>query len=810
MSDPQVENAQTWLNNTFSGRAGYVDAPMNGETGWLTMYSAIRALQLELGITATSDNFGPGTLAALESQVGNVRAATAATHPNIVGILQLALWCKGYWGGLIYEFWDEDVASSVNSVRLDAGLSAGQTVPPKLFKSLLTMDAYIVIGNGNSETRAVQKWMNGHYLDRADFQMIPCDGIFSRQVQQGLMYALQYEIGMADGVANGNFGPGTQQGIRDHGTASLGDTDGARKMIRLYQAALIFNGYTQAPFTGTFDAATRTQTTGFQQFVELPATGAANFSTWASLLVSTGDVNRPATACDTATPLTSVNVGSITGAGFQVVGRYINGFEKRITHDEPARIWANGRTWFPIYQEWNDTADQFSYSLGYEQGERIASRMRQLGIVTGNRVYLSVDFDATQDDIDAVVVPHFRGVRDALDSSKTVVYKLGVYGTRNVCAQLAAEGLTESSFVSDMSTGYSGNLGFPLPPNWAYDQILTIEVGSGDASIEVDKVVKSTRAQSLSSAQLRRTPRRFTSGQASGFDEAFFWRVAGLAYLSDQVSPDTYMTQGIRDDMVLNWLQKPTYWIGGGNGELDEIWTHFYTPRYPNLFPQDAPEWAAFELAFAEFDARAGSEMYPRPVDAQFGDTTHCAASTRGYTNWGVPAPGATFQVSDIGGWAGDLATFWEDYEAARLASSGGVLNVRAWTAANLGSGANSFGSGDLLADMAAFLWAKRLSNGSGSVDEIARQMLCAIEDDPGWLAKQFMAERFGSRANLVAAAKSVFTSPWPTELAISKLVDVRLPGEPAPTLSPSPTVLATELDGLANGFADVVVAAQQ
>lgn len=44
-----------------------------------------------------------------------------------------------------------------------------------------------------------------------------------------------------------------------------------------------------------------------------------------------------------------------------------------------------------------------------------------------------------------------------------------------------------------MSTGYSGNLGFPLPKDWAFDQIATITVGSGTGFIEIDKDVASGR-----------------------------------------------------------------------------------------------------------------------------------------------------------------------------------------------------------------------------------------------------------------------------------------------------------------------------
>lgn len=33
-----------------------------------------------------------------------------------------------------------------------------------------------------------------------------------------------------------------------------------------------------------------------------------------------------------------------------------------------------------------------------------------------------------------------------------------------------------SSFVADMSTGYSGNMGYPMPANWAFDQILEFQL----------------------------------------------------------------------------------------------------------------------------------------------------------------------------------------------------------------------------------------------------------------------------------------------------------------------------------------------
>ena len=50
-----------------------------------------------------------------------------------------------------------------------------------------------------------------------------------------------------------------------------------------------------------------------------------------------------------------------------------------------------------------------------------------------------------------------------------------------------------SSFVADMSTGYSGNLGYRMPTNWAFDQIKEYTIGSGSGAIAIDKNIASGR-----------------------------------------------------------------------------------------------------------------------------------------------------------------------------------------------------------------------------------------------------------------------------------------------------------------------------
>ncbi len=66
-------------------------------------------------------------------------------------------------------------------------------------------------------------------------------------------------------------------------------------------------------------------------------------------------------------------------------------------------------------------------------------------------------------------------------------YSIGIYGARNTCTLVRKAGLSSSSFVSDLSTGYSGNLGFPLPEDWAFDQVKEYRLYYSGGDFGIDK-----------------------------------------------------------------------------------------------------------------------------------------------------------------------------------------------------------------------------------------------------------------------------------------------------------------------------------
>nr|WP_203644012.1 glycoside hydrolase domain-containing protein [Streptomyces sp. SID14478] len=506
-----VLRAQQFVNTTYGNGAtlGISKLEENGQTSWTVMYALTRALQYEMGITALSDSFGPTTLATIGEKYGKLDETTVPSA-NFCRILQSALYCKGYDGGDIDGKYNDRVKAAVAKLHQDMGVGStypGSALWPKTAKGLFNMDAYVTVSNGSGTIRSVQQWLNGKYVLRKDYYVIPCDGHHSRDVAKSMLFAIQYELGMADGVANGVFGPGTKSGLKDHTVAS-GSTG---VWVQLFSAGMVLN---QRPvsFTSTFSSALSGATSDFQSFVKLPVTGKGDFSTWASLLVSYGDQDRSGQACDGVTKITTARAQALKAAGITYVGRYLTNPipndtqlpEKAIQPGELKTIADNGLRCFPIYQTFGRDATGFNYAAGRAAGAAAVNAALDHGFRSGTRIFFAVDFDALDYQVTDSVLPHFKGIQDALgdDGGR---FEIGVYGPRNVCMRVSEAGHSTASFVSDMSSGFSGNFGYPLPADWAYDQVVTRSIGSGTGAIEIDVDVASGRDTGQGSFDAPRT-----------------------------------------------------------------------------------------------------------------------------------------------------------------------------------------------------------------------------------------------------------------------------------------------------------------
>ena len=511
--DEMVYKTQQWLNATYGGRNGYNeldlsdDSNIKGRTGWTTIYALTRALQIELGIASPADNFGNGTKAKFKELYPNgiQPAGESATH-NIYGIIQGALWCKGYstghfpgaLGSLDTHF-DDSVADAIIELKEDAGLiNPNGVVTLNVMKALLSMD-YFVIGygtGGDEGIRLIQQELNRNYENYIG--LMPCDGVYGRNTNKALIYALQAEEGLTapgSGVgteANGNFGPTTQRlcpTLPD--TSNSLSTEKEYKFTKLLQHSLYCNGFGTFGANGSYDAQTEQEVRNFQAFYALPVTGVANLRTWLSLLTSCGDTSRPAKGADCATILTAEKAKTLADNGYEIVGRYLTGYigggiSKALTDDEISIIFNAGLRFFPIYQTSANGESYFTPERGTADAQAAITAAEGFRIPFQTIIYFAVDFDAMDYQITNTILPYFQKISEYFKNTGHK-YRVGIYGARNICSRVAEAGYSVSSFVGDMSTGYSGNLGFKIPQDWAFDQFTTVTIGSGAGQIEIDK-----------------------------------------------------------------------------------------------------------------------------------------------------------------------------------------------------------------------------------------------------------------------------------------------------------------------------------
>lgn len=341
----------------------------------------------------------------------------------------------------------------------------------------------------------------------------PCDGIMSRQTALSPLAALQAQEGLLTDTITDfnslNFGPATSAAFP--GVLKLNQNSGDyQKYNMIAQAALYFNGYDPGNFIGNFDNTMETAVSNFQTFyaltgINLVVLGQINLATMKSLLTSKGDTDREAKGCDCATVLNAAQALSIKNAGYTHVGRYLTGSVgenftlKFITFNEIDNIKNAGLKVIPIYRDGGSYPDYF---VGNQQGVHDAKMAilaaKTIGIPAGSTIYFAVDYDFTEPQVYSLLLNYFEKIHSVfISNDNSLNYKAGIYASRQICSIISDRLLVDYSYVSDMSTGFSGNLGFPIPKNWAFDQFANI-ILSSNPSFEIDKVAVSGRDSGVS------------------------------------------------------------------------------------------------------------------------------------------------------------------------------------------------------------------------------------------------------------------------------------------------------------------------
>ncbi|WP_394940075.1 glycoside hydrolase domain-containing protein [Psychromicrobium sp. YIM B11713] len=757
--DPKVKEAQVWVNATYAGTSGYVPCPEDGLIGWSTMYSLVMGLQHELGISPVVAAFGPTTMSRLQT-LGELNQGWGGKDDRIVRILQHGLFCKGYWGANTYGTFDGVTAAAVAGLRSNMGLPPGSSVPASIFRCILNLDAYIVLAGGTEKVRGIQQWLNGRYWQKDAYTIGPCDGIYSRDVQQSLMIALQYELGISS--PNGAFGPATQAGLRTH-SVQQGDSG---IFVELFSAACVFNEpvpFDPEVFTtqrSTFDAKLGEFVSAFQAFSQLQVNGRGDYSTWAQLLVSTGDPDRPVAGCDTRFEITASRAQWLFNNGYRAIGRYLynppgSTLDKDIKPGELTTIFNAGLRVLPIFQDNARQLSDFTYTQGYQHALKAHERANAYGFARGTVIYFAVDYDATGEEIDSAVVPYFQGIQAGL-SSQGKRYVHGVYGSRNVCAKVTKNTYARFSYISGMSWGFSGNLGFPLPSNWSFNQIKEFQVITGSDTFDLDRDVWRGEGGDPGQSSVNST--------ASPADEF-------ISYIKKLYACAQEYGKGNPNQLVMEYLRSREYndlrWIAL-IGSVDDGFVDFANKKGFSIMAEFQDPYTGYQIGVEHLMATAnGHFLIPSPVDTNL------------------------MAEGDIAGWAGDLLTFYGDWRNESASYSSGYT----YCMEKLGKPgiASSFDFDDLACDADGYLLAQRLRNG---VD-----IVTAVQDYYGGTGglkrfSDYYQQRFINAETCLALAHDALVTSIFEKIVIARTFLIG-PHEPPITLP------GNKLKEFEQGFAD-------
>ncbi|UYT10436.1 glycoside hydrolase domain-containing protein [Lactococcus garvieae] len=506
MADEMVLATQKWLNKTYGNIPEFDKCPENGKTGWPTIYSLIEGLQIELGIAhpSLSPIFGPTTSRLFDEKA--TPKLVDGYKSNIVYLIQGAFWCKGISPGAFDGVYSNYTRQAIIKLQGYAGFDPDGILSSMWAAALFDMSAFVLVPGGDSKVRLIQQNLNLVYHDY--FGILPCDGIYQRETNTALIYALQAEEGMLPpgskdpngvGVANGVYGPGTTTKTP---TLKLNDSG---PIVGILQAGLYVNGFYQDGLLNNYfneDVALAVEQ--FKEFMILkPVNNIANMPVMKGLLSSAGDTDRWATGADTAAQLTPAQIQTLVKEDVHIIGRYLTGTvgvgadkrDKFLTVEELTNLFNAGISVFPIYQDGGWDMNYFTAFQGASDANTASAAAINLGIPLGTVIYFAVDVDIQDGDIDGTVLSYFGTLAPILRSHG---YRVGVYGTRNVCNCMIGAGFAELAFVSDMSTGFSGNLGFPMPRQWAFDQFIEFTIGSGSGAVGIDNDAVSGRDKGFS------------------------------------------------------------------------------------------------------------------------------------------------------------------------------------------------------------------------------------------------------------------------------------------------------------------------
>lgn len=448
-----------------------------------------------------------------------------------------------------------------------------------------------------------------------------------------MVYGIQFECDLDD-VANGSFGPTTKANLKEKGQVFPGDSDDSsgKNFVHLFKGGYLCNNTSSLiEFNGLFDSELESAVMEFQKFAALSVNGDGDYETWCEFIVSTGDETRQTRGFDCSTnKLSSERVLELKNQGYEIGGRYIaninGGIDKCLESYEMSHMFDEGLSLFPIMQLAGADSEYFNYDNGKNDASiALQNAVNIYSIPFGTTIYFAVDYDAYEYEAETTIKEYFEGVNDYINENGSQ-YSVGIYASRNTCTIISSFGLATHSFVSGMSTGYSGNLGYPLPENWSFNQI------AEDYDMEIDHDVFRGADMGFNSYEISDTNNRLWNYMKFIYNKA-------LEYKPNR-STEYY------NNAVFDYFRVARY----GGISWDPIAGFVNTGFLNYLKEQSIPLYSQY-ATLNNIDPEHGKEL----------DFPHLMVTCQGHYahDNGLET---TPNLGDFGGWCGDFVSLFAEY----------------------------------------------------------------------------------------------------------------------------------------------------
>ncbi|WP_193072880.1 MULTISPECIES: glycoside hydrolase domain-containing protein [unclassified Brevibacterium] len=505
-----VQEIQAWLNSVFGSNSEWESLDEDGIAGWGTIRGIIRGLQLELGFSGTDVDgvFGND----LKAAVPDLTPPTSEDQ-TFISIAQSALRVKGYNAPAVgtgeFGHFSDLTVEALRTMCDDANYHATENdygnpvITDEIWKGLCSQDAYVLVSGGDTEIRTIQRRLNGPGY-QPQLGLAPADGIVTPQMTRALISAVQLISGIKN--PDGYWGDNTQAEIPSVMTEQ-DDSSGVWADVLTY--GLYLNGFdfvnVQSPNWIDLER-TLYQFASFMR-LNVIGEGVATEDMITALFISHGNQSRGfddiiaepgehvmgidlATRLEDKTDTFSNDDAALSSMHISFVGRYMQNapdpvLDKEMTLEEidqllemtvedPDTGMIIGFGIAPIWQTSANGPDYFIPGRGTTDAQLAHTRADALGMPGDVTIFYAVDFDAFGSTIADLIVPYFEELN--AESTALGSNPVGVYGPRAVCNELHDKGLASASFVGNLSYGWTGNLGQPMPDNWAIDQFNEIDV----------------------------------------------------------------------------------------------------------------------------------------------------------------------------------------------------------------------------------------------------------------------------------------------------------------------------------------------